>query len=81
MIVCPGKSRLPAVQRRILQSGSTLRQTFATASMISSNRLSSASTESRCDKKLTLAAFTPSSLLMALSIFAAQFAQSRFSSL
>ena len=65
----------------ILQSGSTLAQAFTTSCIISSNLSSSASMVIFCARKLTLASLTPPIFLMASSIFAAQLAQSRSSSL
>ena len=62
---------------RIRQSGSTFAHTLTTSFMISSNFSSSASTIIFCVIKLTLASLTPLIFLMASSIFAAQFAQSK----
>ena len=71
----------PCYYIKILQSGSTFAQTETTSFMMSSNLSSSASTVIFCVMKLTFASLTPGIFLIASSIFAAQFAQSRSSNL
>ena len=60
---------------------STFLQTLTISCMISSKRSSTASTVIFWARKFTVALFTPSSLLMASSILAAQWAQSKSSSI
>lgn len=64
-----------------LQSGSTLRMAFLTSSKIAGKFSSSASRMSFCVMKTTAADSTPLIFLIECSMFAAQWAQQRFSSL
>ena len=71
----------PSYLRIIVQSGSTFFAVLTTFLSTSSKASSAASRVSFWVKKLTLTLSTPSTLAIAASIFAAQFAQSRSSSL
>ena len=72
------RNRVLRANRLMTQSGSTFLHTATTSFMMASKRSSSASMVIFWVMKLTVASWTPSIFLMAVSILAAQLAQPRF---